>query len=321
MEFLKKNILFLAPMAGYTDSACRRIFRESGADAVVSEFVYCRAIISDAARVFEKLSFSEADRPFGVQIFGSDTAEMALSAKIVEDRISPDFIDVNFGCPAPNAVGAGAGSALLKNVPQMVRIIEAMSSAVARTPITAKMRTGWSLREIVVPQAAVDIQNAGAQMITLHGRTKSQGYSGDADWELIERTAESLSVPLIGNGSVEKLSAGRLRSSACTGFMIGRAALGNPWIFSEINAYLENPDCIIKAPTLEEKLNVMCRHIEKMVEYKGEHMAMLQARKLIAGYFKGMRGAAELRNQSGKVCTLNDLYALKNKALSSVYDA
>ena len=111
MEFLKKNILFLAPMAGYTDSACRRIFRESGADAVVSEFVYCRAIISDAARVFEKLSFSEADRPFGVQIFGSDTAEMALSAKIVEDRISPDFIDVNFGCPAPNAVGAGAGIA------------------------------------------------------------------------------------------------------------------------------------------------------------------------------------------------------------------
>ena len=120
MEFLKKNILFLAPMAGYTDSACRRIFRESGADAVVSEFVYCRAIISDAARVFEKLSFSEADRPFGVQIFGSDTAEMALSAKIVEDRISPDFIDVNFGCPAPNAVGAGAGRAHIKNVPQMV---------------------------------------------------------------------------------------------------------------------------------------------------------------------------------------------------------
>ena len=139
----------------------------------------------------------------------------------------------------------------------------------------------------------------------------------------IKEVNNAVSIPVIANGDITsaKIAKEVMDYTGCQLVMVGRASLGNPWIFSEINAYLENPDCIIKAPTLEEKLNVMCRHIEKMVEYKGEHMAMLQARKLIAGYFKGMRGAAELRNQSGKVCTLNDLYALKNKALSSVYDA
>ena len=265
MDFLKKNFLFLAPMAGYTNGACRKIFREfGGADAVVSEFVYCRAITANASRIFEKISFGESERPFGIQIFGSDPAEMADAAAIVEERLSPDFIDVNFGCPAPNAVGAGAGSLLLRDTDKMCKIVRAMTQGVKKTPITAKMRTGWSKSEIVVPAAAEMLQDAGAKMITLHGRTKSQGYSGDADWELIEKTAQSLKIPLIGNGSVEKLSAQQLRSSACFGFMIGRAALGNPWVFLQVKSKIDGRD--YEPPTPAERAKLALKYAELMCD-------------------------------------------------------
>lgn len=239
MEFLgTKKVVGLAPMAGFTNSACRAIFREYCADFTVGEFVYSRAVLSGAERVWEKLSFDDECRPAGVQIFGDDPAEMADAAAVIEDRLRPDFIDVNFGCPAPNAVGAGAGSALLKNIPLMRAIVEKICAAV-KIPVSAKMRVGWDSRSIVVPAAAAELEQAGAKMITLHGRTKAQGYSGDADWRLIERTAESLAVPLIGNGSAEKLSGEFMRSSACAGFMVGRAALGNPWIFAQMKARIE----------------------------------------------------------------------------------
>lgn len=265
MDFLKKNFLFLAPMAGYTNGACRKIFREfGGADAVVSEFVYCRAITANASRIFEKISFGESERPFGIQIFGSDPAEMADAAAIVEERLSPDFIDVNFGCPAPNAVGAGAGSLLLRDTDKMCKIVRAMAQGVKKTPITAKMRTGWSKSEIVVPAAAEMLQDAGAKMITLHGRTKSQGYSGDADWELIEKTAQSIKIPLIGNGSVEKLSAQQLRSSACFGFMIGRAALGNPWVFLQVKSKIDGRD--YESPTPVERAKLALKYAELMCD-------------------------------------------------------
>lgn len=154
----------MAPMAGYTNGACRRIFRESGgADGCVSEFVYCRAVLSEAARVFEKMAFDDAERPFGIQIFGSDPREMADAASLIEERLSPDFIDVNFGCPAPNAVGAGAGSALLRDVPRMSKIVSAMAGALKKTPVTAKMRSGWSLGEIAVPPRRARIAGRGRQ--------------------------------------------------------------------------------------------------------------------------------------------------------------
>lgn len=265
MDFLKKNFLFLAPMAGYTNGACRKIFREfGGADGVVSEFVYCRAITANAARIFEKISFGESERPFGIQIFGSDPAEMADAAAIVEERLSPDFIDVNFGCPAPNAVGAGAGSLLLRDTDKMCKIVRAMTQGVKKTPITAKMRTGWSKSEIVVPAAAEMLQDAGAKMITLHGRTKSQGYSGDADWGLIEKTAQSIKIPLIGNGSVEKLSAQQLRSSACFGFMIGRAALGNPWVFLQVKSKIDGRE--YQSPTPAERAKLALKYAELMCD-------------------------------------------------------
>ena len=172
-------------MAGYTNGACRKIFREYGADGVVSEFVYSRAVLSGAERVLEKLRIEDCERPVGIQIFGSDPSEMAEAAVAVKDLLHPDFIDINFGCPAPNAVKSGAGSALLKNPPQMARIARAMADALEDLPLTAKIRTGWSADSIVLPDAAKMLQDSGVRMLTVHGRTKAQGYEGEADWDLI----------------------------------------------------------------------------------------------------------------------------------------
>ncbi len=190
----------------------------------------------------------------------------AVRKYVDEDKLvrSPDFIDVNFGCPAPNAVGAGAGSLLLRDTDKMCKIVRAMAQGVKKTPITAKMRTGWSKSEIVVPAAAEMLQDAGAKMITLHGRTKSQGYSGDADWGLIEKTAQSIKIPLIGNGSVEKLSAQQLRSSACFGFMIGRAALGNPWVFLQVKSKIDGRE--YQSPTPAERAKLALKYAELMCD-------------------------------------------------------
>ncbi len=309
MEFLRKNFLFLAPMAGYTNGACRKIFRgEGGADGVVSEFVYSRAVLCGAERVFEKLAFDSSERPFGIQIFGSDPAEMADAAQLIEEKLSPDFIDVNFGCPAPNAVHAGAGAALLKDVPRMCAIIKRMSDSIKRTPITAKMRTGWGMKDIIVPDAAVALEQSGAKMITLHGRTKSQGYTGDADWSLIERTAENLSVKLIGNGSVEKLSMDALRSSACYGFMIGRAALGNPWVFGEVRAKLEGID--YTPPTSSERARLALNFAELITSggYVGiSPDNITHARGQIIKFLKESRGFKKARVDILKIKTLDEL--------------
>ena len=226
------------------------------------------------------------------------------------------------GCPVPKVVKNGEGSALMKNPKLVFEIVSQLVKAIEK-PVTVKIRKGFDDDHINAVEIAKIAEEAGASAVAVHGRTREQYYKPPVDYDIIKEVNNAVSIPVIANGDITsaKIAKEVMDYTGCQLVMVGRASLGNPWIFSEINAYLENPDCIIKAPTLEEKLNVMCRHIEKMVEYKGEHMAMLQARKLIAGYFKGMRGAAELRNQSGKVCTLNDLYALKNKALSSVYDA
>lgn len=233
--FLKDSSLWLAPMSGFTDSAFRAMARGCGADVCVSEFAHSRAVLSGAAKVLERLKFEQCERPYGVQLFGSDPAEVADAAAFVEERISPDFIDINYGCPAPNAVCAGAGSALLKDPNRMARIASAAAAALKRIPLTAKMRTGWGA-ETVLPRAAKMLEDAGVAVLAIHGRSKVQGYSGGADWGIIEATAEALSIPVIGNGSAELLEPERLRSSACSGFMVGRAACGNPWVFSRMRA-------------------------------------------------------------------------------------
>ena len=317
---LESNIL-LAPMAGVTDKAFRMIVKPFGPALMYTEMVSGKGLFYKSKKTADLLTADESEKPVAVQIFGHDAdimAEIANSAL----EYGAAVIDINMGCPAPKISSNGSGSALMKNPLLCGEIVKAVTSAVD-VPVTVKIRKGWNNSAVNAVEVAKICEQAGAAAITIHGRTREQYYKPPVDYDIIKEVNNAVSIPVIANGDITsaKIAKEVMDYTGCQLVMVGRASLGNPWIFSEINAYLENPDCIIKAPTLEEKLNVMCRHIEKMVEYKGEHMAMLQARKLIAGYFKGMRGAAELRNQSGKVCTLNDLYALKNKALSSVYDA
>ena len=300
-------------MAGFSNSVCRRICREYGADGAVSEFVYSRAVLCGAKRVLEKLSFCECERPVGIQIFGSDPAEVADAASLIEERLSPDFIDINFGCPAPNATAAGAGAALLKNPKSMCGIISKTAAALKKTPLTAKMRTGWDMSSIIVPDAAKALADVGAQMITLHGRTKSKGYEGEADWRLIEETAAALSVPLIGNGSAEKLSAEFMRSSACAGFMIGRAALGNPWIFGQIKAKLAGSPEANFEPTPSARAKLALRYAELMSggEYDGigaENLA--HAKVQIMRFLKNAAGFKKLRVELKNINTLDELKKL-----------
>lgn len=304
-------------MAGYSNSPCRKIFSEYGSDGSVSEFVYSRAILCGAKRVFEKLSFSPQERPLGIQIFGSDEFEMADAAQLVEEKLSPDFIDVNFGCPAPNAVGAGAGAALLKNVPQMKKIVETMANRL-KIPLTAKMRIGWDLNSIIVPFAALELEQAGAKMITLHGRTRSKAYEGDADWNLIEQTAQALKIPLVGNGSAEKLTGDFLRNSACAGFMIGRAALGNPWIFSQMKTKLSSEDFLPTSPSSSERAHLALRYAELVCEAEFTGISkenLTHAKSQIMRFIKGCEGFKKVRASMRDINSIDELKGLLCKYL------
>ncbi len=310
MDFITNRKVFaLAPMAGFTNSACRAIFKEFGADVSVSEFVYSRAVLSGATRVIEKITFEDSCRPVGIQIFGDDEFEMADAAKLIEEKLSPDFIDINFGCPAPNAVNAGAGSALLKNPKQMFRIVEKVSQAL-KIPTTAKLRIGWNSQDIVVPRIALDLEQAGAKMLALHGRTKTQGYEGEADWGIIEQTAKVLSIPLLGNGSAEKLSGEFMRSSACAGFMIGRAALGNPWLFRQLKARLLGENEADFEPTPRERAKLALRYAKTMTsgKYDGispENIKFIKTQ--VMRFLKNAEGFKRLRVQLRTINTIQEL--------------
>ena len=278
--------------------------------------VSSKALSFNSKKSEELMEISDLERPCGIQIFGDDPKCMADAAKHALEN-KPDIIDINMGCPAPKISSNGSGSALMKNPRLCGEIVKAVT-AVTDIPVTVKIRKGWDDDSVNAVEVAKICESAGAAAITVHGRTRQQYYKPPVDYDIIRAVRESVSVPVIANGDID--SAERVKEvmdiTGCDLVMIGRATLGNPWIFSQINAYLENPNVKIHTPDLEERLGVMIEHIGKMVEYKGEHMAMLQARKLVVGYFKGMKGAAALRNEAGKIKTLDDLYELRQKALS-----
>lgn len=305
-DFLKKGALYLAPMSGYTDAAFREIAMENGADVCVSEFVHARAVLSKAPKVLEKLRIDVLARPCGIQLFGGDEFEMADAASFVEEYAKPDFIDINYGCPAPNAVCAGAGAALLKNVPQMVKIAKKTKGALKKIPLTAKMRTGWGA-ESVLPKAALELEEAGVEVLAVHGRSKNQGYKGDADWGLIEKTAELLEIPVIGNGSVEKLSGAELRASACFGFMVGRAAVGNPWIFKEIKAKISGESFI--PPTSRGRVETALKYLEKSLQNRDENPLKAIRANLIA-FARGHCGFKKIRLALANSKTIEDACAV-----------
>ena len=311
-----KSHAVLAPMAGVSDRAYRELCVRFGAAYCVSEMVSSKALSFNSKKSEELMEISDLERPCGIQIFGDDPKCMANAAKHALEN-KPDIIDINMGCPAPKISSNGSGSALMKNPWLCGEIVKAVT-AVTDTPVTVKIRKGWDDDSVNAVEVAKICESAGAAAITVHGRTRQQYYKPPVDYDIIRAVRESVSVPVIANGDIDSAERAKevMDITGCDLVMIGRATLGNPWIFSQINAYLENPNVKIHTPDLEERLGVMIEHIGKMVEYKGEHMAMLQARKLVVGYFKGIKGAAALRNEAGKIKTLDDLYELRQKALS-----
>lgn len=311
-----KSHAVLAPMAGVSDRAYRELCVRFGAAYCVSEMVSSKALSFNSKKSEELMEISDLERPCGIQIFGDDPKCMADAAKHALEN-KPDIIDINMGCPAPKISSNGSGSALMKNPRLCGEIVKAVT-AVTDIPVTVKIRKGWDDDSVNAVEVAKICESAGAAAITVHGRTRQQYYKPPVDYDIIKAVREFVSVPVIANGDIDSAERAKevMDITGCDLVMIGRATLGNPWIFSQINAYLENPNVKIHTPDLEERLGVMIEHIGKMVEYKGEHMAMLQARKLVVGYFKGMKGAAALRNEAGKIKTLDDLYELRQKALS-----
>lgn len=311
-----KSHAVLAPMAGVSDRAYRELCVRFGAAYCVSEMVSSKALSFNSKKSEELMEISDLERPCGIQIFGDDPKCMADAAKHALEN-KPDIIDINMGCPAPKISSNGSGSALMKNPRLCGEIVKAVT-AVTNIPVTVKIRKGWDDDSVNAVEVAKICESAGAAAITVHGRTRQQYYKPPVDYGIIRAVRESVSVPVIANGDIDSAEKAKevMDITGCDLVMIGRATLGNPWIFSQINAYLENPNVKIHTPDLEERLGVMIEHIGKMVEYKGEHMAMLQARKLVVGYFKGIKGAAALRNEAGKIKTLDDLYELRQKALS-----
>jgi len=280
--------LFLAPMEEVTDHSFRCLCKEFGADFLISEFVSSEALIRDVEKSIKKLTFSEKERPFGIQIFGYDENSLAGAAQIAAEQ-QPDFIDINWGCPVKKVVNKGAGAAILKDIPKMVRLTEAVVKSV-NCPVTVKTRLGWEESDKPIVSVVERLQDIGIQGVSIHGRTRSQFYSGEADWTLIGEIKDNprVQIPIIGNGdidSAEKAFDFKKRYGV-DGIMIGRATIGNPWIFAEIRAKLEGKT--YTSPTLQEKINVCLQHLKNSVDWKGERTAVLEMRRHYAAYFKGI---------------------------------
>jgi nifR3 family TIM-barrel protein len=229
-------------MAGFTDTAFRSLCKQHGADVVLTEFVQSEPLRREVHRVWQSLRFPADQRPLGIQLFGADPASMSHAAVLLEERLRPDFIDLNFGCPAKNVIEQNAGASLLRHPALLSQIASAVVRAVPLTPVTAKIRTGWNSASISTADTARRLEDAGVRTITIHGRTCSQGYSGEANWDEIARAVAAVTLPVVGNGDIRDASSAllRIRQSGVAGIMIGRAALSNPWVFREIKAALLN---------------------------------------------------------------------------------
>ena len=299
----------LAPMAGVADCAFRKLCVEFGAAYVVGEMVSGKGLCFADRKSDELLELDEAERPAAVQLFGDDPAVMARAAELAM-RHHPDVIDINMGCPAPKVAGNHCGSALMREPELCRKIVAAVSSAVP-VPVTAKIRKGYSAAEANAVEVAQAVEAGGAAAVTVHGRTREQMYAPPVDWDIIRAVKKAVSIPVIGNGDVDspQAAAALYEHTGCDLIMVGRGALGAPWIFSRIEAYLTH-GTLLPDPPVSMRMETLLRQITEAARLKGERVALREARKHAAWYMRGLRGAAGFRSEAGKIETLEDLVAL-----------
>jgi nifR3 family TIM-barrel protein len=311
--------LYLAPMAGVSDKIFRQICKRYGADVLVTEFVSAEGVFRRNERTREYLDFDECERPLGVQLFGGDAAHMAEAARHVIDWVAPDFIDLNFGCPVNKVVAKNGGSALLKDCPTLRAVAGAVVKAAAPLPVTAKIRIGWDDNSVNAPSVARMLEDLGIAAIAVHGRTRAQGYSGAADWDVIGQAAASVQVPVIGNGDIASAGdvAKRRREAGIAGVMIGRAAMSAPWIFQRIKHELATGE-LLPAPELHERWELIQRHCQLAVEeWRNEDHAMRSMRSRLMAYSSGLPGSKALREKFQRVSSLKELDHIAEEHLES----
>jgi len=302
--------VYLAPMEGVTDRAFRLVCKEKGADVLISEFISSDALSREVEKSMQKMRFDERERPFGIQIFGHDEQSLVTAAKLAEEA-APDFIDINWGCPVKKVVNKGAGSAILKDIPKMERLTAAVVKAV-NLPVTVKTRLGWDSSEKPIVEVAERMQDVGVQVIAIHGRTRAQMYGGEADWNLIGEAKANprLHIPVIGNGDIDSAEkALQCREQyGVDAVMIGRAAIGNPWIFEHVKALLNG--IMLPLPSYEERVEAVLQQLRVAEAEKGERRAVLEMRTQYAGYFRGLYNFKPIRMQLMNVTTIAECEAI-----------
>jgi tRNA-dihydrouridine synthase B len=290
--------LLLAPMEDVSDPPFRALCKELGADVVYTEFISSEGLIRDAAKSVQKLDIYEKERPVGIQIFGANLDSMIRSVEIVEAS-QPDIIDINFGCPVKKVVSKGAGAGILKDIPLMVKLTEAMAKH-THLPITVKTRLGWDDDSIKIVEVAERLQDAGAKAISIHGRTRAQMYKGEANWHPIAevKNNQRMQIPIFGNGDVDSPEKAKLMRDAfgLDGAMIGRASIGNPWFFNQVKHYFET-GTHAAPPSIEDRVAVARRHLEMAIDWKGEIQGVLETRRHYTNYFKGIPNFKPLRTR------------------------
>ena len=314
-----KNQIVLAPMAGICNSSFRKIIKEMGCGLIYAEMVSDKAIFYNNKKTIDMLYMEESERPISQQIFGSDKESFVKAAKYIEEYMKPDIIDINMGCPVPKvAVKSQAGAALLKNPEKIKEIVKAVVDAVD-IPVTVKIRSGWDMNHINAVEVAKICEEAGASAICIHGRTRSQGYSGTVDLNIIKQVKETVNIPVIGNGDIKTIKDAErmLKETGVDAIMIGRGVLGNPWLIKQLDKYL-NEGIIIPGPTDTERIDMAIRHLKNLSEQKCEKLAVLEIRNHIAWYSKGIKGSSEIKNLVYKTTNINDIITILEEFKSKI---